>query len=96
MAAGAVQSKGGGEEAHGVHELVYGNSFHRLDVLECLFDHYRLAGRIDLGCGGQCHGDETENCDLKRVFSHIEQKKRGEAAPFYMVIPSPQPYRGIG
>ena len=27
---------------------------------------------IDLGCGGQCHGDETENCDLKRVFSHIE------------------------
>jgi hypothetical protein len=36
VAFGAVHARGRGEEAHGPHELLDGNSFEKLDVLEDL------------------------------------------------------------
>ena len=41
MAARAVVAEGGGKHPHRVHELVYGNPFENLDVLENGFRHLR-------------------------------------------------------
>ena len=41
MTVPAADAQGAGEEAHSAHELVYGNTFQHLDVLEGHFGHLR-------------------------------------------------------
>ena len=81
MAVGAVVTQSCGEEAHGVHKLIDGNSLQQLNILEDVLRHQRLLLRSALAAGRDA-GEEHTGCDGQdsrewhAIRTQLEKPKR--------------------
>ena len=102
VATTAVIAKGGGKHPHRVHELVHGNPFENLDVLEDDVRHLQaLIGSRLAGCchkahqeHGHRHHDVTNRSlpsELHVVYLSCVHQKYGVARAVFSVGPTGQP-----